>query len=453
MSINRNVFIHKSDKAAIQVLKSVPGFSQVLKTFMKLWDEKLQHIENMAGKVRISENQLPHYYNMLLPICEKLGIDTPEFYLELNPFANAYTHGNTNAAITITSGLLETLPDELIPTVIAHECGHIACHHVLYTTMGTMLRNKGIDLLYKLLPFRFANIALIPLYAAFFYWMRCSEYSADRAAVLCDGTPDKTIEVCMRLAGFDKDIAQDNPNLDAFFDQAREYRQEIKDSAYKKALEKYMFMYNDHPMLSVRALEAYEWSGSEDFIKAKQYFDAYKKDEKPKELPLSWNEKHFLGRNYEEVERELIDFGFYDIELIRSTEKARFTKENSVVNVDIKGTDKYKEGDWYSVDSIVEVKYYLPFTDEEIAAMHPGEIKLPDSPKRYVGKPYKEVDMILTELGFENITVKEVKDIEKEKDKNLGKVASIIIDNDPKLSKGEWVDESAVIVITYHQLQ
>ena len=39
------------------------------------------------------------------------------------------TYGDTKPFIVITSGLFETLPDELIPTILAHECGHIACHH------------------------------------------------------------------------------------------------------------------------------------------------------------------------------------------------------------------------------------------------------------------------------------------------------------------------------------
>lgn len=77
---------------------------------------------------------MPEIYNMLSPICEKLGIDIPEIYLELDVVPNAYTYGDTKPFIVITSGLLETMPMELLPTVIAHECGHIACHHTLYTT-------------------------------------------------------------------------------------------------------------------------------------------------------------------------------------------------------------------------------------------------------------------------------------------------------------------------------
>ena len=95
MAINKNIFIHETDKAALQTLKSIPGFTQLLKAFMKVWNEKLCHIDNMATNIRISENQLSKYYEMLPPICEKLGIEVPELYMTLDVNPNAWTYGDT----------------------------------------------------------------------------------------------------------------------------------------------------------------------------------------------------------------------------------------------------------------------------------------------------------------------------------------------------------------------
>ena len=66
---------------------------------------------------------------------KKLGIDIPEIYLELDVVPNAYTYGDTKPFIVITSGLLETMPMEYYD-VIAHECGHIACIILYYTTIA-----------------------------------------------------------------------------------------------------------------------------------------------------------------------------------------------------------------------------------------------------------------------------------------------------------------------------
>ncbi len=82
MAINKNVFIHDSDKAALQILKSIPGFTQVLRAFMKVWDEKRWYITNTATNLKLSPEQLPKYYNMLPPICEKLGIGVPDLFLQ-----------------------------------------------------------------------------------------------------------------------------------------------------------------------------------------------------------------------------------------------------------------------------------------------------------------------------------------------------------------------------------
>ena len=175
--VNANLYMHESDKAALKALKAIPGFTQVLKAFMSVWNERQFRIANMSSKLRLSEKQMSKYYNMLPPICEKLGIEVPELYLELNVNPNSYTSGDTKPFIVITSGLLETLPDELIPTVLAHECGHIACHHVLYSTMGRMILNGVL-----MASGGLSSLITTPLKMAFSYWMRCSEFSADRVA-------------------------------------------------------------------------------------------------------------------------------------------------------------------------------------------------------------------------------------------------------------------------------
>ena len=59
------------------------------------------------------------------------------------------------------------------------------------------------------------NIAMYPIQLAFAYWMRCSEFSADRAAIMCDGTAEKNTEVMIRFAGYDKDIMAE-ANVETF---------------------------------------------------------------------------------------------------------------------------------------------------------------------------------------------------------------------------------------------
>ena len=83
MALDSRLFLHDSDKAALAALKAIPGFAQFTKAFMKVWSEKYLKVLNMSSKVKLGPNQMPKYYNMLPPICDKLGIEIPELYLEL----------------------------------------------------------------------------------------------------------------------------------------------------------------------------------------------------------------------------------------------------------------------------------------------------------------------------------------------------------------------------------
>lgn len=264
MAYDARAYMHETDRDALKALKAIPGFHQFVKAFMKVWSERQFHIINMSSCVRISEKQLSKYYDMLPPICEKLGIDIPELYLQLDVTANSYTAGDTKPFIVVTSGLFETLPEELIPTVLAHECGHIACRHMLYTTMGNILLGSTASALRSFVPY--GGLATMPLEIAFFHWMRCSELSADRAAVLCDGGAEKMSEVCMRLAGYDKDISA-LASKEEFMAQAREYQEMVDSSKWDKTLEFLTLKSLSHPLMTVRALACEEWAKSEQFRK------------------------------------------------------------------------------------------------------------------------------------------------------------------------------------------
>ncbi|MBQ6560266.1 MAG: M48 family metallopeptidase [Erysipelotrichaceae bacterium] len=447
MSLNYNIFLHETDKNALNALKAIPGFTQLLKSYMKAWNEKLFYIQNMSTFVHITDQQLGKYQEMLLPICKKLDIEVPDLFLQLNPYPNSYTSGDTKPFIVMTSGLLETLPERLIPTVLAHECGHIACHHVLYRTMGQMILNGA---LFTLLGQGVSALLTQPIRAAFYYWMRCSEFSADRAAILCDGSPDNMMEVCARLAGFGKGIGEPI-NMEAFMKQAEEYRQLINENPMNKTMEFMAFGYSTHPLNAVRAYEASAWASSEQFIKARNYCEAYQRGESSFETPLLYNEKHYLNHNYQEVLKELEEQGL-KAGLSRSTEKNTAVREGGVISVSIDDSHNYKEDDWVRTDAKVEVEYYQPLTNEEIALQHPGQICMPQNYIYYIGKDYKEVERELMNIGLPDITLIPQKDIRKESDRALHRVSALRIDGKSKFSKGSWFDIMSDVIIIYHEM-
>lgn len=397
MALDYKLYLHDSDKAAMAALKAIPGFSQVMKAFMKIWSEQQLRLINMSTNLRLNEKQMAKYYNMLPPICTKLGIDVPELFVELDVHPNAYTYGDTKPFIVITSGLFETLPDELIPTVLAHECGHIACHHTLYTTMGRAILNGASAFVSGL-----GNIALYPIQLAFAYWMRCSEFSADRAAIICDGSAEKSTEVMMRFAGYDKDIMAD-ANVEAFMEQALEYKNLVDNNAWNKTLEFILFQNYDHPLNAIRAYEGREWEKTELYKNILEYVNSETSDDESK-LPVEVSIKKMIGKNVVDVQAKLLTMGFDNIKTVRNTEATK-TKEGSIIAITI---NELSEDGWYKRSDEVRIEYFEAKTDEEIALEHPGEIKIGENQKYFLGKNYEEVKVELKYLGFTNFTIKEM---------------------------------------------
>lgn len=270
--IDYQKYIDKTDKVALAALKAIPLFDKACSKILSIMNEPQRHIFDMSNKIRITENQVPKVYYMVKSICNKLGIEIPDLYLELNREPNAYTYGTEKIAITIHSGLLECLEDDELYAVLAHECGHIVCKHVLYHTIGAYILDGGHMGLHKLETL--LNKTLIgglisttidsSLELAFFHWLRCSELSADRVAVYCCESANPVIESMMRLAGGTTHIDLEI-DRDLFINQAEEYQKLTEDKKINKALEYWLTRNHTHPLLAVRAYQAREWAKSTEF--------------------------------------------------------------------------------------------------------------------------------------------------------------------------------------------
>ncbi len=74
-------FIHPEAAAALRQLEGTPGFAALVKKILAIGIENLQYGVNLASSIRLSEKQLPKIYRHLPPICQRMGIPKPEFYL------------------------------------------------------------------------------------------------------------------------------------------------------------------------------------------------------------------------------------------------------------------------------------------------------------------------------------------------------------------------------------
>lgn len=250
-------FIHPKDSQALNALENIPALPLLTRKFNEIFAERSYKVMNMSQKIRLSEKQIPEIYNILPPICEKLEIPLPELYLEQNPTINAYTFGDKAPFITLHSGLINHCSKDVIAAVIAHECGHIACHHTLYKSMASFFLGLGADIL----PIPFLQFALK---YALLYWDRCSEYSADRVSAYIMGGSDSVVSTMTELgSGLLK--YGDQLNEEEFLKQAEDFKEFNNESGWNKFLMYYQLLETNHPFLTDRASSIVDWCNSSNF--------------------------------------------------------------------------------------------------------------------------------------------------------------------------------------------
>lgn len=258
MAYSAALYRHDLDQKAFDALSAFPKFVKLRESYLANVDEKAAKINFLSTAIRLSKNQSPEVYDLLPPICEKLGIAIPELYYIKSKEMNAATGGSTTPYIFVTSELVEKLPAEMISNVLAHECGHIACKHCLCRSMASMLIDGIKNSPLSCIPA--VRRCLTPtMVKALLFWDRCSELSADRAAALCDGGASKTIDVLLKLNGYDQ------VNREEFLKQVLDLKAFVNDSKSNQLMELMLVQDESHPWLATRAYECYEWSKTDQF--------------------------------------------------------------------------------------------------------------------------------------------------------------------------------------------
>jgi Zn-dependent protease with chaperone function len=153
------------------------------------------------------------------------------------------------------------LDDEELDAVIAHECGHILCRHVLYNSLANYLK-LGADALGIL-----GNLTA-PVEYALYYWNRKSELSCDRCAAIVT-SPQVVARVMARLAGGPRSLTERISSIE-WAKQADEYDQIRNSNLWNKALQISAVLSMSHPFAAVRVREILRWEHSPQYAQLKQ---------------------------------------------------------------------------------------------------------------------------------------------------------------------------------------
>jgi Zn-dependent protease with chaperone function len=248
---------HPADRAALNTLRSIPGFDEVVRKVAGFFGERGVRQLFLANAVRVGPTQRPRLHALYGEVLQTLDApDRWELYVSQTPVVNAMAVGFERPFIVINSGLLGLLTPDEQRDVLGHEVGHIMSGHATYTTIAIILMTFGL----KNLPF-LAGLALLPFELALFEWYRKAEFSADRAGLLATQELDASMRVFLKFAG--GGAAEDEADLEAFMIQASEY--ETGGNAWDTVLKIFNTAFRTHPFATVRAAELKRWVDSGDY--------------------------------------------------------------------------------------------------------------------------------------------------------------------------------------------
>jgi len=243
---------HPADRAALNALRAIPGFQQVVNKIASFFGERgIRHLFT-ANAVRVGPTQRPDLHALWTDVLQTMDWPTrPQLYVTQTPEMNAGAVGFGDPFVVINSAALEHLTRDELRVLLAHELGHIMSGHVTYRTIAKIILMVGLGSL----PF-LAGIALLPFQIALLEWYRKSELSCDRASLLDAQDPNVVLSTFMKLAG-GREFG-DKLDLDAFKEQAKEY--ETDDSTWDTVLKAVNTAFREHPFATVRAGELQRWA-------------------------------------------------------------------------------------------------------------------------------------------------------------------------------------------------
>ena len=169
------------------------------------WWNSGNAVLRMHNAVAINESNAPELFRLTEALCERAGLPLPAIYLIDSKQPNAFATGRSpsNAAVAVTTGLLEKLTEEEVAGVVAHELAHIENRDTLIMTVTATLA-AAISMLGNFAFFTGGNrdnplgglgvilaIVVAPLAAGIVQMAisRTREYSADRRGAEICGQP------------------------------------------------------------------------------------------------------------------------------------------------------------------------------------------------------------------------------------------------------------------------
>jgi heat shock protein HtpX len=112
------------------------GFALLTNGFAYFFSDKMAL--RASGAQPLTREQSPQVYAMVERLSQQASIPMPRLYITPDRQANAFATGRgpQHAAVAVTQGLLQALPDRQVEAVIAHELAHVKHRDILIASVA-----------------------------------------------------------------------------------------------------------------------------------------------------------------------------------------------------------------------------------------------------------------------------------------------------------------------------
>ncbi|MEO9364020.1 MAG: zinc metalloprotease HtpX [Nitrososphaera sp.] len=206
-----------------------------------------------SGAKVVSREQQPRVYAIVEKLAAENGLPMPKVAVMNTQVPNAFATGKSpkSAVVAVTTGIMNTLDDDELEGVLAHELTHVRNRDVLVITLASLFSIVAFTLMrFGLFSAMFggyggygygygggrggnngAGAMLIVIAVAAITWFvsfliiraisRYREFAADRGSALMTGKPEKLANALLKISGKMKAVPQREleqaANLNTFF--------------------------------------------------------------------------------------------------------------------------------------------------------------------------------------------------------------------------------------------
>lgn len=217
---------------AITMLVFMGGFSLVQYFFsdkLTLWS---------MGATEVSEDEYPRLHDSITRLSRQADLPKPTVAVTDSRVPNAFATGRNqkNAVVCVTTGIMDTLDEEELEGVLAHELSHIKNRDMMVMTIASFLSTLAFIVVRwgwlfsggdsrNQAPVWVAIVVSLLVWVISFLLIRAlsryREYTADRGAAMITGKPAALASALMKISGrmdkVPKEDLREEAEMNAFF--------------------------------------------------------------------------------------------------------------------------------------------------------------------------------------------------------------------------------------------